>query len=74
MSDAYSEERRDEHSTLGDAAERFHRDEDAFTAGVQYALDRIMSNTRDLLGIYGVGKYVRNVATDILASVHRGEL
>jgi hypothetical protein len=39
----YEHSRRDEHSTLGDAADRFKRDRDAFTAGAQYALDSMVS-------------------------------
>lgn len=68
---AYDNVRRDEHSTMGDAMDRLKRDEDAFTAGVQYALDRVLNRTPDL---NGMGRYLDTLAADLLGSVHRGEL
>lgn len=41
QTDRYHGVRRSEHSTFGDSLERYRRDTDAFTAGVQYALDRM---------------------------------
>ena len=67
---AYNEVRRPEHSTLGDAAERFERDPDAFTAGAQNALDRLLNRLSRLPG----DLYIETVAADILEAVHEGRL
>ncbi|WNM66384.1 hypothetical protein SEA_CULVER_114 [Gordonia phage Culver] len=71
MSDAYSKVRREEHSTLGDAIERFDRDQDAFTAGVQYALDKLIAI--QILSI-AAGDYIESISADILTRVHEGRL
>ena len=73
MSDAYGKVRREEHSTLGDAIERFDRDQDAFTAGVQYALDKLNANTHRNFSS-AVGAYIEATAADILTRVHEGRL
>ena len=68
---AYDDARRSEHATLRAAMDRLNRDEDAFTAGVQYALDTVLNRTPDMNGI---GPYLDALAADLLGSVHRGEL
>ena len=69
----YQHSRRDEHSTLGDVADRFKRDRDAFTAGAQYALDSMVSaSDRWPDGI--TSKWVNSHAETILDRVHTGEL
>ena len=67
---AYNAVRRPEHSTLGDAAERFERDPDAFTAGAQNALDRLLYRFGDPC----IETYIETVAADILKAVHEGRL
>ncbi|MBU8830809.1 hypothetical protein [Mycolicibacterium goodii] len=73
MPDTYDLARRDEHSTLGDALERYERDADAFAAGAQYALDRIVADVR-ALPINLFAGYICGTAADVLTRIHRGEL
>lgn len=76
--DDYSIKRRDEHSTLGDAAQRYHRDADAFTAGAQYALDKIVAGYDELRRHQTLAPVVVSYlivrAADILTNVHDGQL
>jgi hypothetical protein len=72
--DRYTLVRRPEHATLGDAAERYQRDPDAFTAGAQYALDVLLSRNEDTLKLYGLDKLVVGSAADVLTQVHDGRL
>ena len=67
---AYDEVRRSEHSTLDDAADRFERDPDAFTAGAQNALDRLLNHLSRLPS----DLYIETVAADILKAVHEGRM
>lgn len=68
---AYDEVRRPEHSTLGDAAERFERDPDAFTAGAQNVLDRLLYRlSRSPCDPYDL----ETVVAEILDAVHEGRL
>jgi len=69
----YDAIRRPEHSTLGDSVRCFERDPDVFTAGVQYALDRMLSRAESLLRPVAVGG-IGNIAAGILTSVHAGAL
>ena len=70
----YQHSRRDEHSTLGDSAERFKRDRDAFTAGAQYALDS-MTGAAQFGGGAGItAAWVDSHAETILDRVHTGQL
>jgi hypothetical protein len=75
MSD-YSEERLDVHSTMGDANERFQRDSDAFTAGVQFALDTMLNRMDRTVRIISPqsADSIESTATEILANVHDGRL
>lgn len=70
----YQHSRRDEHSTLGDAADRFKRDRDAFTAGAQYALDSMVGAATSSVGLGGYEKWVDSHAETILDRVHTGQL
>jgi len=74
MSEQYDQVRRVEHCTLGDAVQRWRRDADAFTAGAQYALDRMLnlcdSNGVDRISLAGVDTY----AAIVLTAVHEGRL
>lgn len=70
--DAYERERWEHHCTMGDAAERFRRDPDAFTAGAQHALDLLLQRTSVIIS----GKaeeLVVHIAAAVLAEVHRGD-
>lgn len=77
LGDTYSEVRNPDHATLGDSAKRHRRDPDAFTAGVQYALDRVVST--DSMEFYEIlnahlPKYMISKATDILTNVKEQRL
>lgn len=69
----YDSVRKYEHSTLSDATERFARDSDAFTAGVQYALDTLMNRTAGV-AVSLSSEYVEAVAAAILTNIHDGVL
>lgn len=73
---AYDDVRRDKHGTLGDAHARFVRDEDAFTAGVQYALDTMLARTGNIIGVFSpqLPVYLDGEAATILSNVHDGAL
>lgn len=69
----YQHSRRDDHATIGDALERFERDQDAFTAGAQYALDSMVGSTH--FAPHGItAKWVESHAETILDRVHTGAL
>ncbi|MGQ9348936.1 hypothetical protein [Mycolicibacterium gilvum] len=68
--DRYSQVRKAEHSTTGDAIERYSRDTDAFTAGVQYALDKMTGTIDRLLMDPHTSEYLTGLAANILANVH----
>lgn len=72
--DRYSRARKPEHSTIGDAIERFDRDADAFTAGAQYVLDRMTAIIDRILMDPHTSEYLTNRAADILANVHEAIL
>lgn len=72
--DRYWQVRKSEHATVGDAIERFDRDADAFTAGVQFALDRVTSTVDRLLMDPNTSEYLIGTAANILANVHDGAL
>lgn len=72
--DEYAATRRAEHATVGDSIERFDRDADAFTAGAQYALDRLIGHVDRLLMDPHTSEYLIGCASDILRSVHDGKL
>lgn len=75
--DRYDAIRRDEHSTYGDSVKRFKRDPDAFTAGVQHGLDKMLNHfemeTYRLLSD-PLADYIVSRAADILRRVHDGNL
>jgi hypothetical protein len=72
--DRYGQVRRPEHSTIGDAVERFDRDADAFTAGAQHALDKMTGTVDRLFMDPGTSEYLIGVAANILDDVHDGIL
>lgn len=79
MGDRYASARWPEHSTLGESGDRFRRDPDAFAAGAQYALDRLVGSidqaSRDFSGIaQQFAEYLNGRAADILTNVHDREL
>lgn len=74
QTDRYYATRKPEHSTLGDAADRFRRDPDAFTAGAQYALDSMTGTIDRLLMDPNTSEYLISRAAEILAGVHSGAL
>lgn len=69
MPDRYDAIRRREHYGA-DAIKRHRRDTDAFTAGVQYAFDKLLARTRGLMDT----DYVVECSADILGDVHEGTL
>ena len=68
--DRYGAQRRPEHSTIGDAHERRQRDPDAFTCGVQYALDRMVGHIDRILMDPHTAEYLTNLAADWLKEEH----
>lgn len=74
QTDRYSCIRNPDHSTLGDAADRHRRDSDAFTAGVQYALDKITATVDRVLMDPHTSEYLIARAADILLAVQEGRL
>lgn len=72
--DEYYEARLPQHSTMGDARDRFIRDADAFQAGVQHALDRMTGHIDRLLMDPHTSEYLIGCAADILNGVHDGRL
>jgi hypothetical protein len=60
--------------TVAEAYSHHHRDPEAFVAGVQYALDKLLgSNNWDVLKTFSMDKWAANVAVDILERAKRGE-
>jgi hypothetical protein len=74
QTDRYCLVRRPEHATIGDAIERYDRDADAFTAGVQHALDKMTGTVDRLLMDPHTSEYLIDMAANILANVHAGLL
>lgn len=76
--DPYSDVRRDEFSTLGDAYRMCRQDPEAFAAGAQYALDKMTGASGPLCdlrgGIYDmVHRSIRSAAARILTRALEGE-
>jgi hypothetical protein len=74
QTDRYGLIRRPEHATLGDSIDRFDRDPDAFTAGVQHALDKMTATIDRLLMDPHTSEYLIGTAANILANVHDGTM
>ena len=74
QTDRYALARNPEHSTLGDALDRFVGHPDVFTAGAQYALDRMTGHIDRVLMDPHTSEYLIGVAADILTEVHEGKL
>lgn len=72
--DRYTGVRNPDHSTLGDAADRYQRDSDAFTAGAQYALDKIVGTIDRVLMDPHTSEYLIGRATEVLQEVQEGRL
>lgn len=74
--DQYDLVRKTHHATLGDSVARWKRDEDAFTAGAQYALDCMLTRVDDLVTLIDppAAEYLVGLAADILTRVHEGTL
>lgn len=72
QTDRYSQARKPEHSTIGDAIKRHNRDADAFTAGAQYALDRLTQVIDRLLMDPRTSEYLIGRAADTLTNLHDG--
>jgi hypothetical protein len=59
---------------IGDSIDRFDRDPDAFTAGVQHALDKMTATIDRLLMDPHTSEYLIGTAANILANVHDGTM
>lgn len=70
----YSQVRKYEHATLGDSQKRYDRDADAFTAGAQNALDRLLSALSSTMTLRAYGDFIEDAAADILSDIQRGKL
>lgn len=68
----YEQVRSYEHGTVGGAEKRRSRDPDAFTAGVQYALDHVLKDIR-FNGRVSVS-WLEDRAADILTAAREGGL
>lgn len=73
QTDRYDLARNPDHSTLG-ALDRYVLNPDAFTAGVQYALDRMVGHIDRVLMDPHMSEYLIGVTADILTEVHEGKL
>lgn len=74
QTDRYASVRIPDHSTIGDATDRYRRDADAFTAGVQHALDEITGIVDRVLMDPHTSEYLIGRAADILKDVQDGHL
>lgn len=67
--DRYKAERNPDHSTIGDSLTQYSIAGEAFTAGAQYALDRIVATIDRVLMDPNTSEYLTHRAADILSGL-----
>lgn len=71
---AYLDARVEGAKTLAEAYEHYQNRPECFVAGVQYALDHMLSRTRDIHDIFNIGNVLHTNAVDILTQAKERRL